>query len=113
MNSNDPTDTPRIEPLDEFLRVLSSQYCRAALSYVRESPESAAIVDEIAEAIADRRGVETDDVLVRLHHWVLPKLEDAGVVDFERRTDTARYRGRPEVEAMLDVIADCELEGSA
>lgn len=47
-------------------------------------------------------------VTARLHHSTLPKLADAGVVDYDPRTGTVRYRGHPLVDRCSDHIVGME-----
>jgi hypothetical protein len=47
-----------------------------------------------------------DRTLIALQHRTLPRLDGAGVIDFDRRTDTVRYHGNELVEELLDFVAD-------
>lgn len=52
----------------------------------------------------DRRRVE-----VALHHHELPKLEQVGVIEYDARSRTVRYRGHPLLEELLAVAAENDL----
>lgn len=54
-----------------------------------------ATLDALTAHLRDHEAVETDgiDVQVRLHHVTLPKLAENGVIEYDPRSHTARYRG--------------------
>lgn len=41
---------------------------------------------------------------IDLHHRDLPKLEAAGLVEYDARSRTVRYDDHPALEAYLDVV---------
>ena len=98
------------EQIDEFLSTLANQHCRFVLSYFRDSSEEVASVDDLATAVSRRDSVDKKHVAIQFHHSALPKLEDAGIIDYDARTNTARYRGHSELENWYNYIEDNELE---
>ncbi|SEP94528.1 DUF7344 domain-containing protein [Natrinema salaciae] len=54
---------------------------------------------------ADRR----TDIQLELQHVHLPKLEDAGVIEHDRRSDTVRYWSQPSLEEWLEHAQHKEL----
>lgn len=87
------------EPVDRLLTALSRRRRRQLLRYVRAN--EAVSVDELTEHIVDvrddastgGRGVESfDRTKARLVHTDLPQLRDAGIVEYDHRRGTVRYR---------------------
>ena len=54
-----------------------------------------------ADSVAD---LDTDEVAFSLYHTHLPKLADNGLVEYDMRSRTVRYRGDSVVGERLDVI---------
>nr|WP_224338145.1 hypothetical protein [Haloprofundus halobius] len=72
------------------------------LDYFDGTPRETALLEDLADYLVDRREGEDarsyERTLVRLHHVDLPKLAAAGIIDYDARTHTIRYRGTPSVE---------------
>lgn len=92
-------------PIDDLLAALSDPERRLTLAVLRSRDADAVELEELATAVADRLdradgdGPDAEDVALRLHHHGLPKLADAGVVDYDPRTETVRSRD-------VDLLAD-------
>lgn len=75
--------------------ILADDACRHAVEYLQTVAEPVASLDEVAEHVAEQRDDPTvdclDDVAVRLHHMCLPRLDEAGVVDYDSRSHVVRY----------------------
>lgn len=95
--------SPRSDPLDELLTILSDPQCRSVLSYFRAEPASVASVEEIA-AESSEEGLDDEQALTRLIHSTLPRLGERGVIDFDARSNTVRYLGHADLEALLESI---------
>lgn len=91
--------------LDELLSVLADPYCRIILFFFRDSTDVVASLDTLVSRI-DRQGYESEPVELCLHHTKLPRLEAAGIIDYDARTETVRYRGHPKLKPLLDCIED-------
>lgn len=84
---------------EELSSALANRYCRYVLSFCTESSDAVASVADLSAAIArtnDRP--DTTTVAIQLHHSDLPRLDDVGVVDYDARSKTVRYRGHPQLE---------------
>lgn len=99
--------SPGETEVDELLTVLANQQCRAIVGYFRDSSEDVASLDDLASHVrseesgaADQRGKQS--VTIRLHHATLPRLADAGIVDYDARSRTVRYRGHTLLEPLLE-----------
>ena len=93
---------------DVLLDVLSDRYARYVLYHL--SDESTATLDALADtatglAAAESGAIATpgdrEEIRVRLYHLVLPKLDDAGYLEFDSETRTVE---RGEVPAVLDEL---------
>ncbi|WP_440764430.1 DUF7344 domain-containing protein [Natronorubrum sp. DTA7] len=123
--------TAEVTPsLDLIFDLLSNRRRRYALYYMHDQPDGVATLDELATAIialqqadsseeaaiadetetdsGDNTDSETDcdqrqlRIRTELQHTHLPKLEDAGVLDHDRRSETVRYWNQPSLEEWLE-----------
>ncbi|WP_121740832.1 DUF7344 domain-containing protein [Natronorubrum halophilum] len=111
--------------LDLIFDLLSTRRRRYALYYLHEQPDGVATIEEIADAIVafqhgdsdtepQMANLETEteaeadseeqrrQVHMELQHTHLPKLEDAGVLEHDQRSETVRYWGQPSLEEWLE-----------
>ncbi|WP_232703211.1 DUF7344 domain-containing protein [Halobacterium wangiae] len=95
------------ETKDELLTLLADYRRRTVLSYLRASPGDEASLRELSKRVRQQCPNDEDDVRVHLHHSALPRLDAAGVVDYDARENTVQYLGGEELEAIIDAVADC------
>ncbi|MCU4740275.1 DUF7344 domain-containing protein [Natronoglomus mannanivorans] len=93
--------------LDLVFDLLADQRRRYALYYLYDSPDGVAAVDEIAAHVVSLENEShaddpQDHVVTTLQHVHLPKLEDAGVVEHDPRSETVRYWSQPSLEEWLE-----------
>jgi hypothetical protein len=82
--------------LDSLYRCLADEKRRCVLNYLQSTEEDTATVDELVTHVVEQEALAASDrgtVAVDLYHIHLPKLSDIGAIDFDRRTQTVRYRG--------------------
>lgn len=96
------------EKVDKLLSLLADRHRRIILSYFCESSTEIASVSDLVREIRkhDARGAK--ELTYSLHHSTLPRLADYGVVDYDARSRTVRYRGSPELETLVDRVTDLE-----
>ena len=81
--------------IDREMELLSHAYRRRVLRYLMEDAADAATLAELAahvrrpDAAGDVNRTADDRVEVELYHLHLPKLDDAGLIDFDADTKTA------------------------
>lgn len=99
--------------LDEILRLLTDQRCRWVLYCFFEEGADVLDYEAVVDYVADHvPGVDgTEDPRIRLHHSTLPKLKEAGLVDFDSRTGTIRYDGGREIDTVLAWLDEMETDG--
>lgn len=117
MRDADGTVTPLMADttpsLDQVFELLSNSRRRYALYYLTDQSDGVATLETLTEhvvALEQRlgtvNGTHTTDrhtsVRTALTHTHLPKLEDAGVLDYDRRSETVRYWRQPSVEEWLE-----------
>lgn len=92
------------ETVDQLLSLLANSRCRAAVTYIRAESTDVFPVGDIANELGTQFDEEVDQVTIQLHHSILPKLADAGVVNYDAQSKTVQYRGHSELESLLDSL---------
>ncbi|MFP8954166.1 hypothetical protein ACLI4Z_14530 [Natrialbaceae archaeon A-arb3/5] len=100
--------------LDLVFDILSNRRRRYVLYYLYEQPDGVATVEEVTNNVTtlERRSTEpnsvahpkaqTGQIRTELQHIHLPKLEDAGVLEHDQRSETVRYWTQPSLEEWLE-----------
>lgn len=83
---------------DTVFSLLGSEHRREVCRYLSSAPENVHKLSELAEAIAPQLDEDAKRFAVGLHHQHLPKLDRAGLLDYDPRSRTVRYRGQPCIE---------------
>lgn len=88
--------------LDEFLELLADRRRRYALYCLDEADETVVSLEELSDQVVQRERNWDDDgtpaedhgenVRIELHHNHLPRLSDAGLIDYDSRTKTVNNR---------------------
>jgi hypothetical protein len=100
--------------LDTTLEILANRDRRAVIEYLRDSPGHTATINELANHLVSRKAEQAtehpghDHVQTTLHHIHVPKLVDAGVIDYDARNQEIRYWGSERLEAWHDQIRNRE-----
>lgn len=103
MSTNSEVETI---PTDTFLRVVANEQCRYVLTYLANASDEIVSVSELATHVKEHcSGSRThEQIVVRLHHVLLPKLEDTGLLEYDSRRNTVRYYSNPGVERTLNFL---------
>ena len=114
--------------LDVIFDLLSNRRRRYALYHLHDQPDGVATLDELTDAVVTREYVESNpsqstvttdcadadadtdspletrrrQIRTELQHTHLPKLEDAGVLEHDQRSETVRYWNQPSLEEWLE-----------
>ena len=106
MNTNSQTIST-----EEALNLISNQHRRKVLHRLIHHKDGSATVDEL---IGDLHGegkrsqcdipVSATQIRIELEHVHLPKLMDAGVIDYDDRDNMIRYRPMDTVETLLTFV---------
>jgi DNA-binding transcriptional ArsR family regulator len=103
--------------LDAVLDAMASPWRRRILYLLRERgpvglddlADGLGTWNEVVDHGADGLPDDVEIVRVRLHHVHLPKLEDAGLVEYERGEPVALAQLSGDIEELLDVAGGLEL----
>lgn len=109
-------DRPQREQIttDESHRLLTSPRRRLLLSYLSTRSDGSVSLDELIDIIAEREcpdpgpATHRERILIDLHHVHLPRLADAGVLDYDPVAETVRYNGSETLESFLDTSDTAE-----
>jgi hypothetical protein len=95
--------------VNKQVRILKNSDCRAVLEYFRRRSTDVATVDDLTEFVWDRQEArEKSSVEIALHHSALPKLADAGLIEYDARSNTARYRADSSIERWVRRVLERE-----
>jgi DNA-binding transcriptional ArsR family regulator len=120
MTSSEHPDTPAVDDpntptpsLDAIFDLLSNEHRRYILYYFHEQPQAVATVDELVTYLLtqfDARAAEDADRLrIQLLYSHLPKLEGHGILEYDERSETVRYRDEREIERVVAVVKSAEI----
>ena len=105
--------------LDTIFSLLSNRSRRHVLAYLASETDGVVDLPELVAAVADRKsGENTDDapdaaVALAVRHNHFPKLEEAGVLEYDARSRTIRYYGHPKLETYLELARTFETESDS
>lgn len=100
--------------VDAMITLLAQRERRQLMEWLQEIPGNSCSFEEVIKHLVDERAKQTgerpsyDNVQAKLQHVHLPKLADAGVIEYDVRSNTIRYTGHEELEALLDLIQGFE-----
>ncbi len=86
--------------LDTVFTALADNDRRRLVHHLSETTDNTATIEELVAVIED----DPKSVKTQLRHVHLPHLDSAGLVDYDDRTRTVRYRGSQLLE---DVLTCC------
>lgn len=90
---------------DSVHRCLANERRRTVIDYLRTNDGTASLddlIDHVVEQETNSPAPDRETVTYELYYAHLPILDDRGVIDFDERTGTVRYRSPPEMERVID-----------
>ena len=92
-----PTDDDTLSAVHD---VLASAYRRQVLRYLMAGEDDVASVEDLVDESVDHDETADDrrQIAIKLHHVALPKLAEAGFIEYDARTQTARAFEHPPTE---------------
>lgn len=117
-DNDEPDNGPGEYPLslDALLEILSNQERRYLLEYLIDETEVTAspkdAISYITRQITLQRGEQpnTEDIQVSLQHHHLPKLANAGLIEYDMRSETIRYHGNDQLEELYELVSEFDAE---
>lgn len=98
---------PPARSIDALLSLLADWRRRAILRRLSTGEDETTLDALVAALSADGPdGPDGAALRTELHHHHLPRLEDAGVVEYDPSTGTVSYRPDERVESLLDALAE-------
>ncbi|RQH00066.1 DUF7344 domain-containing protein [Natrarchaeobius oligotrophus] len=100
--------------LDLVFNLLANERRRYALYFLYEQQDGVATVEEVTDNVAAFENRSTGpepqsdleeqkrQIQTELRHVHLPKLEDAGILEHDQRSETVRYWTQPTLEEWLE-----------
>jgi hypothetical protein len=83
---------------DTVFRLLANEQRREVCHYLATASADVHELSEIVEAVAPAIDCDPERLAIGLHHQHLPKFDRAGLLDYDPRSRTVRYRGQPCIE---------------
>lgn len=90
------------EEVDELFTVLADPHCRTIIFYFRNTSTEVATVADLTSEVES--GVTDEEIAIQLHHSALPRLDDAGIVEYDPRSNTVRYLDHGMPQTLIDDI---------
>lgn len=91
---------------NELLNICAAPHCRAILSHFRDSSSDSAALSNLIDEVAKQAHGGRERVSIQMHHLTLPRLAEIGYLDYDKRSNTVKYHGHPELEVVAVAIAN-------
>lgn len=95
---------------DKSLGLMSNPETRRAAYVLTDMEDDSISYQDLAESLQEK-GIRKDreDINRMLHHQTIPKMEGLGVLEYDRRSETVRYRGDESFEELVNYVRDMDL----
>lgn len=104
----------RSETLDGMLELLSNRRRRVFVEYLQSAPDEGGSISAATEYLLATQGSHPSEgrvhseIRTELQHVHVPKLADVGIVDYDRRSGTVRYRSTERFDELFETIRAVE-----
>lgn len=105
---------PETMMIDEILDLLSHSYRREILRILRDHDDNVVPFDAMHTALAgmetehSRDSADEDQILPLFFHHHGAKLREAGLIDYDVRSEEIRYHPNERVETALETVEELE-----
>lgn len=89
--------------IDNICRAVADRHRRRILGYLMETDEGTATLDELLDLLVSISPHSSTRRRVALHNH-LAILDERGIIEYDRRSNTARYHGHQLVEEVLACV---------
>lgn len=94
-------------PVDKAVDLVASAHRRQVLRYLLEEPDQSVYVDELVARIDDGELPESGISETTLAHQHLPRLADAGVIEYDYRSGAVRPTDvADQLKPLLDTVEE-------
>jgi hypothetical protein len=90
--------------LDELLAVLADESCRRTITALRDAASPVTSLDALAARDRGHHGDAGVTTATRLHHVTLPRLDEAGLLDYDPVSGRVRYHHHESVTSLLEAV---------
>ena len=97
--------------LDDTLKLLSNEYRRNIMYVFSRTDQEIYTYDEIAEKLVEQEHLDEiveERFKIQMTHNHIPKIEQTGIIDHDRRSETVRYLGDNDIENLLSDLRKYE-----
>ncbi len=97
--------------LDDTLQVLSNERRRKIMYVLEDEGDDVLSYEEVTEGLVKRdymREEERDRFKAQMTHSHLPQLEESGLLENDKRSETVRYIQDEDVEDLLEFVKEYE-----
>lgn len=100
------------ERLDQLLALLADERRRRIIRYFQTAERDVASVETLVDYAIEQTEARTTrgQVELMLHHTTLPKMAEAGLIEYDASTGTVRYCGAPLAEQLLAAVAKTDVQ---
>jgi hypothetical protein len=90
--------------METVFEVLADETRRGICRFLVAEAPSVVTVDEIAASLTDDDAARRR-LALNCHHRHLPKLDEAGLIEYDARSNAVRYWGQPTLEKWLEHVS--------
>ena len=97
---------------ETLLELVAAPRRRQILHLLQKNGDRSVAIEDLTESIATdggnttaRHAADSTHALLALQHTHLPMLAEAGLVEYDRRTETIRYRSSDRLEELLQFVS--------
>lgn len=96
--------------LDSILEIFAGRRRRLVIEYLRDASDGEASYSGLVDFVLRHSDTqqESENIRSQLHHVTLPKLEEADIIEYDRRSATVRYDPCSTVDDLAEYIEDIE-----
>ena len=102
--------------LDAMLDILAHRQRRYLLEYLADAPDDSGSFEQVTRHVVEQASVRDgeqpnrNEIEVSIQHKHLPRLVDAGLVEYDARSKTIRYHPNERLERLLEAVEEFETE---
>lgn len=88
------------QPTEAVFEALTDKRRQNVIVCLACSEQETMTINEVSEELATTPGSSVETIKTSLHHIHLPKLEEAGLVEYDERSEAIRYRSSESIRKL-------------